>query len=62
MKEYSLRDGCEAPTQPRIKNEDLKHPRFQEYMRYRCAMNAQLVSCPSFQNWLSQQEFAAWDL
>jgi hypothetical protein len=49
---HTLRDGCEAPIQPKIENDDRKHPRYSEYLRYRAAMSAQLVSCPSFKNWL----------
>lgn len=55
IRSYSLSPACEAPVQPTIKPSERDHPRFQEYMRYRRAMDAQLVSCPSFENWLSRE-------
>lgn len=53
---YTLRDGCEAPVQPTIRSENRKHPRYGQYLNYRAAMSAQLVSCPTFENWLTMME------
>lgn len=51
--------ACTAPVQPEITPRDMDHPMYNEYMRYRDAMNAQLVSCLSFTAWLHQRAQAA---
>jgi hypothetical protein len=57
---YKLRDGCEPPVHGKVEDKDPMHPRFSEYMRYRAAMSAQLVRCPSFKDWLRQDEEIFW--
>lgn len=39
-----------------IYSADQQHPRFNEYLRYRSAMTAQLVNCYPFASWLSDTE------
>ena len=56
MSNYTLREGCEPPRQPKVAEDDRKHPLYGEYLRYRAAMSAQLVSCPSFKDWVAQRE------
>lgn len=48
--------ACLPPRQPYISEEERKHPRFNEYMRYRNGMSMQLVQACSFKNWLRQTE------
>lgn len=53
-----LSPSCLPPVNASLKEEDAKHPRYPEYLKYRSAMSAQLVSCNSFENWLHQVERA----
>jgi hypothetical protein len=53
---YTLREGCEPPVHGKVTQEDQKHLLYGKYMRYRAAMSAQLVHCPSFKDWLRQEE------
>jgi len=53
---HTLRDGCEAPVHGKIEKSDHKHPRYSEYLRYRAAMSRQLVHCPSFKDWLRNND------
>lgn len=59
--DYTLRDGCEAPVQPRIPVSAQKHPLYGKYLTYRAAMSRQLVSCPSFEDWVERQQHDDWD-
>ena len=53
---YKLREGCESPVHGKVTNDDRSHPRYGQYMKYRAAMSAQLVRCPSFRDWLNQND------
>jgi len=48
--------ACEYPVQPEVRDEDRRHPRFAEYLRYRDAFARQLVTAPTFAMWLQQHE------
>jgi hypothetical protein len=45
------------PPSPRNSAEDAKHPRWDEYQKYRAAMRMLLVEASSFKSWLRNQEF-----
>ena len=51
-----LSAACEAPRSAPFEAEDQPHPCYTEYLKYRVAMSEQLVTCPSFKNWLRQKE------
>lgn len=43
------------PRQPRIVEQDRKHPLFQKYYVYRSAMSIKLVEADSFKDWLNKR-------
>jgi len=47
-----MSEACGAPVHAPIQQDDRKHPRYNQYLRYRSAMSAQLVYCQSFKSWL----------
>lgn len=51
-----IRQGCTAPSQPAVSNAERMHPRYNEYLGYRSAMNRQLVTGLSFRSWLDSTE------
>lgn len=53
---YTLREGCSEPVHGAVTAADRKHPMYSKYLSYRAAMSSQLVACPSFENWLAQQD------
>ena len=53
-KPIKMSESCLPPQHAPLDPADAKHPRYQEYLRYRDAMERQLVTCGTFQNWLRQ--------
>lgn len=51
-----LSAACTMPPHAALDERDADHPRYGEYLRYRAAMTAQLVYCPSFTDWLRHAE------
>lgn len=45
--------ACEYPKNEPVSSEERNHPLFNEYRRYKSAMNAQLVYCVPFSVWLN---------
>lgn len=48
--------ACLPPIQPPVPEDAKRHPRFQEYLRYRAGLAALLVEAASFYLWLHNVE------
>jgi hypothetical protein len=51
-----MSNACTPPIQPEVTNDERQHPRYSEYLRYRAAISAQLVTCTTFSRWLEDTE------
>jgi len=51
--EEAIREDQSRPDYHWNQKTERSHPRYREYCRYRSAMVAQEVHCPTFENWLN---------